>query len=187
MIDERELRKLTEKCGLTVCMEFNPALLVPEEKIRGYCLENKCGSYGRNYMCPPDVGTLEEIALKLKKYSCAFLLQYSKAMDVRPENVKKVVRTKKEFHKMVLKVEAFLHDHGITDTWGLIGGNCGLCKTCGVVTGHPCRHPKKARASLEAIGIDVMALVQTLGLPGQFRSDCITWTGAVLYNCRTSA
>jgi predicted metal-binding protein len=64
--------------------------------------------------------------------------------------------------------------------WGLIGGNCQLCRTCAAVEDKPCRHPEKARASLEAIGVDVIGLLERLGLDGRFHPDRITWTGCLL-------
>ena len=54
--------------GMEMCFEFDAEILVPEERIRAFCLENKCGKYGNNYMCPPHVGTLEEIRTKLRKF-----------------------------------------------------------------------------------------------------------------------
>ena len=56
------------KLGIDVCVGINPDVLVPEERIRAYCEENKCGSYGRNYTCPPHAGELDEIREKLRFY-----------------------------------------------------------------------------------------------------------------------
>ena len=68
----------------------------------------------------------------------------------------------------------------LTGLWALIGGSCRLCPTCAAVEKKPCRHPDKARTSLEALGIDVIALQQRLGLDAAFLPDRITWTGCIL-------
>lgn len=179
-MDIMDIEAHASEIGFTACREFDPALLVPEERIREYCRENKCGSYGKNYTCPPHVGTLEELAERLKEYRNGLLLQYAKEIDAK-NNLKRVLRTKNDFHRMILRMEADLRQHGIERMWGMTGGNCGLCRTCKVNKNKPCKHPDESRVSLEAIGIDVMALLEKIGLDGEFRSDRIIWTGCILY------
>jgi len=155
-------------------------MLVPEERIRAYCEENKCGSYGKNYACPPNAGSLDEIRERLKKYSQGYLFQYSREIDLK-KNLKKIIKSKDDFHKIILKIEDYMKKTGMEDVWGLIGGNCGLCETCAIQKDKPCRHPDKSRMSLEAIGIDVVGLLDKLGLDSKFHQDRITWTGCILY------
>jgi predicted metal-binding protein len=78
-------------------------------------------------------------------------------------------------------MEKFLAKQGIENVWGMAGGNCCLCKTCSAVTNEPCRHLDKSRTSLEAAGIDLMALQRKLGLDNAFYDDRVTWTGCLLY------
>ena len=174
------VKEYSEKLGIDVCVEIGPVMLVPEERIRAYCEENKCGSYGKNYTCPPNAGSLDEIRKRLKNYSGGYIFQYSRAMDLK-KNLKKVIKSKDDFHKMILKIEDYMKKTGMEDVWGLIGGNCGLCETCAIQKDKPCRHPDNARMSLEAIGIDVVGLLDKLGLDSKFHRDKITWTGCILY------
>ncbi len=174
------VKEYSEKLGIGVCVEIDPAALVPEERIRKYCEENKCGSYGRNYTCPPNAGSLDEIGEKLKNYSQGYLFQYSKEIDLK-KDWEKLIKSKDDFHKIILSIEDNLKKAGKEHTWGLIGGNCGLCETCAIQKDKPCRHPDKARMSLEAIGIDVVSLLNKLGLDSNFHKDRITWTGCILY------
>ena len=173
-------QELANDLGMETCMDFNPELLVPEERIRALCFENKCDNYGKNYTCPPYVGSLEEIRFKLRNYQHGLLLQYSKAIDVKG-NKEGVIQTKKDFNKKVLQMEEALKERGINPTWGMIGGNCGLCDTCKARTDEPCPYPDKARLSLEAIAIDVLALLDKFGLDNNFHEGRITWTGCILY------
>jgi predicted metal-binding protein len=173
--------ELAAEKGMITCKEIDPKTLVPEERIRAYCIENKCGNYGKNYTCPPHAGTLEEINTRIRKYSHGLLLQYSVELDVS-KNIKAVLKTKDDFHKKILETEEFLKSQGINDIWGMIGGNCGLCDTCSIVKEKPCRHPDKSRMSLEALGIDVGAVLDRLGIKLNFAKDRITWTGCILYN-----
>jgi predicted metal-binding protein len=161
-------------------VEFDPRLLAPEQRIRDLCLENLCGNYRNNYLCPPRVGSLEEIEARLKRFQRGLLLQYSRPLDVR-KDIDGLRQTKVDFHRKVLQVEEALSRSGAKAVWGMIGGNCALCEPCKATTEEPCPHPNEARTSLEAIGIDVMALLDRFGLDTRFRPDRITWTGCVLF------
>lgn len=175
-----EMEKYAAKLGMRTYVRITPDMLVPEERIRAYCEENKCGSYGRNYMCPPHAGTLDEIRDRLKRYTRGYLVQYSAEADMASQR-KEVIKTRDVFHGKILKLETYLEKQGANGVWGMTGGNCGLCEICRVVDGKPCRHPEKARMSLEAAGVDVIGLLDRLGIDSEFRKDRITWTGCVLY------
>lgn len=177
------IQEYAAKLSIQTCLEFDPGILIPEDRIRAFCIDNKCGSYGKNYMCPPRVGTIDELALRIGNYSHALLLQYVEELEVTKENSKEVARTKSSFHKAVLELETFLRGQSINDIWGMIGGSCGICEHCQAIDGEdPCLYPDRARMSLEAIGVDVLGLLDTLGLDSGFHEDRITWTGCILYN-----
>lgn len=174
-----DIVNFVRQLGIETCFEFGLEMLVPEERIRAFCLENKCGNYGNNYMCPPHVGSLEEIEIKVKKFRRGVLLQYVKFLDVKGD-AEGVRQTKIDFHHKILRIEESLRLQGISEIWGMMGGNCELCDTCGAKMGKPCVYPDQARTSLEAIGVDVLALLDRLGLDSQFHADKITWTGCMI-------
>lgn len=174
------LPKFAERLGIHSCLKFSTDVLVPEQRIRNYCLENKCGKYNTNYMCPPFVGSLAEIQARLTEYKRGLIFQYAEPVDVNNDRPG-VRRSKMDFHKKVLKIEKFFDKQGIDDVWGMIGGNCELCKVCGVKLNEPCRHPQKARPSLESLAIDVIALLDKFGLDSRFHPNMIMWTGCVLF------
>ena len=60
---------------------------------------------------------------------------------------------------MALERDLFLAGH--YKAFGLGSGPCGLCRTCAFDKG--CRHPYKARPSMEAVGIDVFATARRHG------------------------
>ena len=91
-----DLSEYARQLEIDNCLEFTPEILVPENRIRGFCLENRCGNYGHNYMCPPHTGSLDEIKLKLGEFKHGMLFQYSKNIDVKG-NWEGVTQTKKEF------------------------------------------------------------------------------------------
>ncbi|KYC44537.1 MAG: hypothetical protein APG12_01673 [Candidatus Methanofastidiosum methylothiophilum] len=175
-----EIKKISKEMELQELIEFEPSLLLPEERIRDYCYENLCGHYEKHYMCPPFIGTVSEIKTKLSKYNKAILFRYSKKINVS-EDRKSVEKTKRDFHIKILKLEKMLSRKNI-ESWGLIGGNCSLCKECKAIENIPCKYPRKARPSLESLGIDVQKLLDNFGLDNKFYYDRITWTGCILIN-----
>jgi predicted metal-binding protein len=179
-MSQTKLSRLAGELGIETCLEFDAGLLVPEQKIRELCFANKCGNYGNNYMCPPHIGSLEEIRARLKKFQHGVLLQYSKALDVTSD-VKGLRQTKVDFHSRVLQLEECLRDKGLKHVWGMIGGNCALCEICKAETGDPCPHQDKARTSLESLAVNVVGLLDKFSLDCNFRPDKVTWTGCILF------
>lgn len=173
------LNDFARQLGIEVCGEFDAGILAPQERIREYCRENKCGNYGNNYMCPPHVGSIKALRNRLKRYRKGILLRYSLNINVKSDR-EGVIRTQKEFHQKILELEGYLRVGEVLEVWGLIGGNCRMCHVCQARSGQPCSYPDKARMSLEAAGIDVMTLLDSFGLDNRFHAGKITWTGCIL-------
>lgn len=178
-MDTETVLEQARKLGFDAAVEFDPGLLVPEERVRAWCRENRCGSYQDHHMCPPRVGSLEEAAARLRGFERGVLLQCSRPADVAHDR-EAAARTRLEFHHLVLRLERRLRRRGCSRMWAMIGGSCRLCRACAAIEDKPCRHPAQARTSLEALGIDVMGLRQRLGLEAAFHADRITWTGCLL-------
>ena len=174
------IREVAAQLGIATCLEFSPKILIPRQRIRDLCSEDKCANFGKHYMCPPNVGTIEEHKDRLKKYRNGILLQYSKPLDVNNDRGG-IKKTKVDFHRKILQLEDFLENKGMEGVWGMIGGSCGLCDQCQARFSRPCPYPDKARMSLESIAIDVLALLDKNGLDSKFYPDRIIWTGCVLF------
>lgn len=175
----KSILKLTKQLEINTCLEFSPDILISEQRIRDLCSEDKCSNFGKNYMCPPYVGSLEEHKERLKRYKYGILLQYSKQLQVNKDH-EGAERATVDFHHKILQIEDFLKSNGKKDVWGMIAGSCYLCNECAAKFNKPCSHPHRARVSLESIGIDVLALLDKFGLDNKFYPDRITLTGCIL-------
>lgn len=159
-----------------------PAVVV-DERVRLKCQVPLCDSYGRNLMCPPYVPSVAEFRVALEKFGQAILLLVSARLPERPVGPSaNVFAPAKKLHDLVNKGEKMAFEKGFRFATGLIGGCCRLCDECeGTRPGGICRHPFKARPSMEAMGIDVMATLERAGLKTVFPvSDVVTWTGLLL-------
>jgi predicted metal-binding protein len=169
-----------KELGASHCRFVSSGLLLPEERIREYCYENRCGCYGRHLMCPPRTGSIAEATKKFGMFTTGILVQYSRVLDVKKE-VAEVTASKRKLHHIILDTETYLKEKaGMVKTFGMIGGECALCETCAGYRGEACVYPDRARPSLEALGVDVIGLLKSLSLDGNFYDDKITWTAMVL-------
>jgi predicted metal-binding protein len=131
-------------------------------------------------MCPPRTGTITEIADKFRTFNTGILVQYAKRLDVKNDRAG-LTATKRILHEIILETEDFLREQtGIPAIFGMIGGECELCEKCAGFMGETCVYPDRARPSLEALGVDVIGLLDALSLDGRFHDDKITWTAMVL-------
>ncbi len=167
--------------SITTALEIDPRMLVPKPWVREYCYTNECGKYGKHYMCPPLIGSLEETDKRLRDFKRCILLQYSKKLSTN-QDFNELESTKTEFHLKILQLENLLSSKGIPSAWGLMGGSCSLCPTCNAETNQPCLYPAQARPSPESMGIDIITLLDKLGIDSQFYVDRITWTGCLLFH-----
>ena len=59
-----EIIQTAKDCGFDEVNVIDTQTLTPMQMVRDACKENKCGSYGSNWGCPPH-GTAEEDAALL--------------------------------------------------------------------------------------------------------------------------
>jgi predicted metal-binding protein len=173
-------RQKAEQLGFDTALEFDPRLLVPEDRIFQYCLQNVCGNYGRNYACPPYTGSIQDLTTWLSRYNRGMLLQLTTYTPVYRRS-REVEKAKLALHERVLQVEEYFKESGIEEIWGMSGGSCALCQVCRARVSEPCLYPDKLRTTMEALGIDVLGLLRRLGLDPNFHRDKVTWTGCVLF------
>ncbi|MBC8541947.1 DUF2284 domain-containing protein [Bianquea renquensis] len=149
---------------LEFCLEAGAykAAVLPVERIpfdkslRAYCEANYCGSYKKNYACPPSVGDPDTVIAKARGYQEALVFQtvgnLEDSFDVegmeeagkRHNAVAEAIRGRIEAQE-----EQFLQ---------LTAGGCSVCPVCAKVEDKPCRFPERAISSLEAYCMNVSEL-----------------------------
>ena len=127
-----------------------------EPALRVCCEDNACGKYGVNYSCPPDCGTTEEMADKIRAYPKALFLQTM--WDIDSQDGPAVKRCKGEHNRMTRTLIAELQ----AETQGFMIGasGCSLCETCALVEGVPCRFPEQMASCMSAYCIYVRQLAE---------------------------
>jgi predicted metal-binding protein len=170
--------------GASAVVLANIADIVVDERVRLKCRVPVCDSYNKNLMCPPYVPSVAEFREALKNYKQAILLQVSAELHERQTNAPagEVFIPARKLHELVNLGEREAFAAGFRFAAGFIGGCCRLCDECiAAQGGTSCRVPFKARPSMEAMGIDVIATAEKAGLPLTFPiEDKVTWTGLIL-------
>jgi predicted metal-binding protein len=161
-------------------LDTNVEWLVPSATVRAACEANRCGHYGKNHQCPPLVGSLEYWAKRIRSFHRARLILLTVSF---PEGTSQVelAATKQPLYRAILQQEQALRESAFPAAYGFVAGQCLVCTNCSANCGGACVYPEKARPSLEAIGIDVMKLLERMGRPIAFESGKVTWVGALLW------
>lgn len=163
--------------GFTASAPLDIKTLKPMSAVRDMCAANKCQAYGKNWTCPPECGTLEECAGKMKTYQNGILLQTTGKMEKRIDT-KAYAQTEKD-HMEHFRAFADLIREKYPDALCLGAGGCRICAKCAYP--EPCRFPEKAYSSMEGYGLFVTQVCRDNGLPYYYGEKTITYTACVLF------
>jgi len=197
------LCKLAKKSGATNAVPLKAKDVVVDERVRLKCCVPVCDDYGVNLMCPPNVMSVHEFRELLTKYNWAIIIQIEGSIHAEMmEEIRKAddvaalyksgrfldiysksfTPIKLRLHRIVHKVESKAFTLGYRFATGFIAGSCKLCNECVTINSkEACRHPFRARPSMEAVGIDVFKTAENAGLPFDIPpKEKTVWNGLVL-------
>ncbi len=75
-MNEQKLIQTALDCGATKAVIVENKDIVLNAEFRAMCEANRCGVYGKCYMCPPDVGPIDELMAKIRTYEKGLFYQY---------------------------------------------------------------------------------------------------------------
>ena len=131
--------------------------------LRAACEQNYCGNYDKNWMCPPAIGTYEELSGRLKEYNKGVLVQTIHTLQDSFDY--EGMKAGKEKHERLFRnIRNLLMDSGDYPDLFTLSTSCSYCESCSILDNEPCRFPEHAVASVSAYGINVNALLTRCGL-----------------------
>ena len=74
-MDEERLIQTALDCGATGADMVGQDGVIMDPSFHSFCEENSCGMYGRCYMCPPDIGPVEELIAQVRSFDRGLLYQ----------------------------------------------------------------------------------------------------------------
>ena len=155
--------------------------VVLSREFRDACAANRCGVYGKCYMCPPDVGDIDTLMEKVHGFSHALLLQTISPLE-DSYDFEGMQDARKNHANCMQSFWKQIRTAMPEDTLALSVGGCGVCKVCAKVTDEPCRFPKEALSSLEAYGVHVSMTASKTSLKYINGHNTVTYFGMLLFN-----
>ena len=179
MTHEEMIRKILE-------LGASKAAVIPVSKIRfdrsfrKLCEMNTCGNYGRNWMCPPYAGEIDDLIARAKGYEHAIVYQLIGQLE-DSYDFEGMMENGKRMNRLVRDARAAL-DGSFPHALYLGAGGCSQCEKCAKLTDEPCRFPELAMMSLETCGVAVSELAKTAGMKYINGQNTVTNFAAILFD-----
>ena len=180
MVDTEQLIQIALAFGADRAAIIEEKDIVTNPAFREMCAANRCRTYGKCYMCPPDIGPVDELIGKLRSYPYALFYQKVTELDDHFD-FEGMIRARREFGKISRRLLTACGPIVGPDALHLSVGGCGVCGVCAKVTGEPCRLPDLALSSLEAYAVDVAGTCRNTGMNYINGQDTVTYFGMILF------
>lgn len=162
-MNEKKMQDMALEEGFTRACWIDVDRLVFDHDLRHYCVENTCGNYERNYACPPDCGSPEDMEKRVRSYKRALVLQTVQPVDSVMDTEQ--TKTARQFHNMITRELVTAYENMGIQGLSVMAGPCSYCSKCARIEGQPCRFPEKAASCLSAYCIDAGAMAEECGMP----------------------
>lgn len=170
--DLEKYRRHAIELGATDAKVVTADTVVIDERVRAKCTYPRCSSYGTNVNCPPYAMSLEQVRLVIGNFRYGILarIDIPSAKIAGTEAYRKNLAApyQRTINEVIAKIEAQAFYDGYYLALGFGSGTCKSmfcpdtdCKA--LITGQSCPHRLKARASMEAVGIDCFNLATRVG------------------------
>ena len=180
-MENKELTQKVLELGAYKANVISTKDVVLDRAFRAMCESNACGVYGKCYMCPPDVGDIDELMAQVGNYDYALVYQTVTELE-DSFDFEGMIEAKKKTYPLAQNLRKVFTDINVSKVLHLGAGGCGVCKTCAKRTSEPCRFPEAAMPSLEAYGVNVSELAKASGMKYINGQDTVTYFGAVLFS-----
>ena len=148
------------------------------DRIRWIC-EHECPMYGKSWACPPGVGSVESCRGKCRSFeNCLMISTITEVADIT--DINETLATRPEHEKLTNQVRDIMRELGV-NPYILSTEACAVCERCAILDGLPCRLPGKMHPCVESHGINVVPILEKLGLDFQFGSNVVTWISLLLF------
>ena len=156
---------------------IDPQELEFSDRIRWIC-RNEC-KYGTTWACPPGVGTVAECQARCMVYhNCLLISSIAEVTDIA--DIDETLSTRPAHEELTEQVAELLREQG-EKPYILSTQACAICERCAILDNQPCRFPEKMHPCVESHGINVVPILEKLGLDFQFGSNVVTWISLLLF------
>ena len=163
---------------------YTYAFLRPEElefsdRIRWIC-SHDCPMYGKSWACPPGVGEVARCKAKCLSYvNCLMISTITEVADIA--DIGQTLATRSGHEAVTNQVRELFRAQGV-EPYVLSTEACAICSRCAILDGQPCRHPERMHPCVESHGINLLGLLDELGLAFQYGENVVTWFSLLFFN-----
>ena len=157
---------------------IDPKELEFNGRIRWIC-EHECPMYGTSWACPPGVGSVEACEGKCRAFENCLLI--SSIVEVRDiTDLEETLATRPDHEALTNEVRDIMQELGVRP-YILSTEACAICEKCAILEGKGCRFPEKMHPCVESHGINVVPILEKLGLEFQFGANVVTWISLLFF------
>ncbi len=157
---------------------FDPRTLEFSQRIRWIC-QQECPMYGTSWACPPAVGSVEQCRENCLGYENALLIStITEVGDIA--NIHETLATRADHELLTNQVRELFRQQGV-EPYILSTESCAACDRCAWLDGEPCRFPDRMHPCVESQGINLIPIIEELGLTFQYGENVVTWFSLLLY------
>ena len=110
--------------------------------------------------------------------NCLLISSIAEVNDIA--DIEETLATRPAHEALTEQVGALLKEQGV-QPYILSTQACAICDRCAILDNQPCRFPEKMHPCVESHGINVVPILERLGLEFQFCSNVVTWISLLLY------
>ena len=152
------------------------------EDFRKACEKNVCRKYDTNWMGPPVIGSISELKKRVLGYRQGLLFQtvHQVASSFDWNGMMEAARAHYAvFMDLRKKIKS---NYQVEDLLPLNAGCCSVCEKCAYLDREPCRNPDQSFSSVEAYGMNVIALQKAAGIPYYYGKNTVCFVALILLN-----
>jgi predicted metal-binding protein len=162
---EKTIQEIFRTKEITDFKLIDPKSILVAQWVRMKCMFG-CPDYGKGASCPPNVPSISECRQFFDEYGLAAVLRFEKKFD-NPDDRHDWT---KGINLKLLEIEKQVFLSGYVKAFLLFVSSCELCEECTAIRSD-CKHPKRARPTPEAMGVDVFTTVREIGYPIEVLKD----------------
>lgn len=178
MLDKEKLQAQLAQLPLYIYGFIDPNELEFSERVRWICAQ-ECAMYGKSWACPPAVGSVEDCKNRCLSYNCCLMIStITEVADI--SNLQETLDTRAAHEELTDCVAELMRAQGV-EPYILSTEACAICKRCACLDGEPCRFPEKMHPCVESQGINVIPVLENMGLPFLYGENVVTWVSLLLF------
>ena len=179
MMDRETLVERLSQLPLYTFDFIDPEKLEFAERIRWIC-EHECPMYNKTWACPPAVGSVSSCKDRCRAFnSCLLISTIVEVADI--SDMYETLATRPDHEAVTNQVRDIMREMGV-EPYVLSTESCAHCERCAWLDGEPCRLPDRMHPCVESHGINVLAVIEEMGLAFQYGENVVTWFSLLFFN-----